>query len=82
MATEKPQFDFTKVIPWVILKGHLEHLEKIANKKWLKSTEHDDMLRAQGELNLLDKLMNLPETLAFGEEGDKQSAKPHPSRAG
>lgn len=82
MANEKPQFDFSKIIPWYVLKAHLQHLEKIAQKKWLKSNEHDDMLRAQGELNLLDRLMNLPETLAFGETGEKQDAKPHTSGEG
>lgn len=82
MATEKPQFDYSRIIPWHILKAHFQRLEKIAQKKWLKSNEHDDMLRAQGELTLLDKLMNLPETLTFGETGEKESAKPHTSGEG
>ncbi len=69
MADEKQEkYNYSAIIPWYILKSHLERLERKATAKMRGATTHEDMLRCQGELVLLDKLKNLPETLTLIEE--------------
>lgn len=73
MADDKYSFD--TLIPWHTLKAHLGRLEKKATARMRGATLHEDMLRCQGELVLLDKLYNLPETLKIGEELKEQEQK-------
>ncbi len=67
VAREK--LNYHAVIPWHTLKKHLEKLEKKTIAKF-RTSFGDDMLRIQGEMRLLDRLMNLPEALTLGEEDD------------
>ena len=67
MAEDKNPFH--AVIPWHVLKANLERLQRVNNKKLL-AAEGDNTLRAQGEGQLLDKLLNLPETLTLTQEDD------------
>lgn len=75
MAEEKQGYNFDTIIPWHILKAHLKSLEKKVTRRMRSATLHEDMLRCQGELVLLDKLMNLPETLKITEDLKEQERK-------
>ncbi len=76
MATDaKEKFNYQSVIPWHVIKSHLEGLTKKNHKRWLRSRDHDEQMRIQGEGILVDKLMNLPETLTFIEQENLKEAQ-------
>jgi len=69
MAEEGKQekTNYHAVIPWHKLEKHLRKVEhKILIR--MRTASGDSLLRTQGELQLIDKLMNLPEALTLGEE--------------
>ena len=65
--TKKIKTNYHAVIPWHTLKKHFEGLERKAIAKF-RSSAGDELLRIQGELQLLDRLANLPEALILTEE--------------
>ncbi len=72
MADEekREKTNYHAVIPWHKLEKHLRKVEhKILAR--MRVASGDSLLRTQGELQLINKLMNLPEALTLGEEEDK-----------
>ena len=66
---KQEKHNFHAVIPWHKLEKHLKKVErKIISR--MRTAANDDLLRAQGELGLVDRLLNLPETLTLEEEDD------------
>jgi hypothetical protein len=62
-----------QTISWPILEKHLRMLTAQAYGR-LESAEGVEITKVQGELRLLKKLMNLPETLALLDEEDRRAA--------
>ena len=75
MVDEKREkHNFRAVIPWHKLEKHLKKLErKIISR--MRAAADDDLLRIQGELRLIDRLMDLPEALTLAEEEITQEVK-------
>ncbi len=71
MADEKQEkHNFHAVIPWHKLEKHLRKVERKILIR-MRTASGDSLLRTQGELQLIDKLMDLPEALTLGEEETK-----------
>jgi len=72
MADEKQEkHNFHAVIPWHKLEKHFRKLEhKILIR--MRTATGDALLRTQGELQLIDRLMDLPEALTLAEQDDKE----------
>ena len=76
MADEKQEkHNFHAVIPWHKLEKHLRKMEKKIVSR-MRAAVGDDLLRVQGEMRLVDRLMDLPEALTLAEEEDPQQDKP------
>ena len=70
MADEKKEkHNYHAVIPWHKLEKHLKKLEKKIVSR-MRVAVGDDLLRVQGEMRLIDRLMDLPEALTLAEEDD------------
>ena len=74
VAREK--HNYHAVIPWHKLEKHLRKMEKQVVAKLRRAKDDTDFRFCQGQLDLLDKLMNLPEALTLAEEEDPQQDKP------
>ena len=71
MADEKQEkHNFHAVIPWHKLEKHFRRMEKQVVAKLRRVKDDADFRFYQGQLDLLDKLMNLPEALTLAEEED------------
>ena len=68
---QQEKTNFHAVIPWHKLEKHLKKLEKKTISR-MRTDSGDALLGTQGELRLIDKLLNLPEALTLGEEDDKE----------
>ena len=76
MADEKQEkTNFHAVIPWHKLEKHFRKMEKQVVAKLRRAKDDTDFRFCQGQLDLLDKLLNLPEALTLAEEdhGEKGS---------
>jgi len=60
------KYDFHGVIPWHLLKKHLKTVEKRIIAR-MRTAVGDDLFRVQGEMQLIHKLMDLPEALTIAE---------------
>ena len=69
MAEEekREKHNYHAVIPWHKLEKHLRKMERKILIR-MRTASGDSLLRTQGELQLIDKLMDLPEALTLGEE--------------
>ena len=68
MADEKQEkHNYHAVIPWHTLEKHLKKLEKKTISR-MRTDSGDALLGTQGELRLIDRLLNLPEALTLAEE--------------
>ena len=71
MADEKQEkTNYRAVIPWHKLEKHLRNLERKVVARLRRVKDDADFRFCQGQLDLLDSLMNLPEALTLGEEDD------------
>lgn len=57
--------DRIRIYRWLEVKGHLELDLSNVHRKMEACTDHDELLRLQGEARVLRRLLNLPETLSF-----------------
>ena len=77
MADEKQEkHNFHAVIPWRKLEKHFKRLEEKVVARLRRTKDDTDFRFCQGQLDLLDKLMNLPEALTLAEEDDPKEVKP------
>lgn len=60
-----------QVVPWPVLRGHLESL-LARSRDQMDDASDDEVKRLQGEVRVLKKLLNLPETLAMLQEEDRR----------
>ena len=69
MAEEekREKHNYHAVIPWHKLEKHFRKMERKILIR-MRTASGDSLLRTQGELQLIDKLMDLPEALTLGEE--------------
>ena len=76
MADEKREkHNYHAVIPWHKLERHLKRTErKIVSQ--MRLVGGNDLFVLQGELRLINKMLNLPEALTLAEEADPQQDKP------
>ena len=73
MADEKQEkHNFHAVIPWHKLEKHFRKMERMVVAKLRRAKDDTDFRFCQGQLDLLDKLMNLPEALTLAEEDNKE----------
>lgn len=72
---QQERYNFHAVIPWHKLEKHFRKMEKQVVAKLRRAKDDTDFRFCQGQLDLLDKLMNLPEALTLAEEdnGEKSS---------
>ena len=69
MADEKQEkHNYHAVIPWHKLEKHLRNLERKVVARLRRVKDDADFRFCQGQLDLLNSLMNLPEALTLGEE--------------
>jgi hypothetical protein len=64
----------TQTISWPLLKKHLASLMERARSK-MDEADGIEVPRLQGELQLLKRLQNLPETLALLDQEDRRVAE-------
>ena len=77
MADEKQEkLNYHAVIPWHKIERHFRKMERAVIAKLRRAKDDTDFRFCQGQLDLLDKLMNLPEALTLAEEEDPQQNKP------
>jgi hypothetical protein len=63
------------MIPWPMLKAHLEHRQREVMKQWTQATG-EKAYRLQGAGAFIEELMNLPVTLEVLEaEKEKDNAE-------
>ena len=75
MADEKQEkHNFHAVIPWHKLEKYLRKMEKKIVGR-MRVAVGDDLLRVQGEMRLIDRLMDLPEALTLAEEDEPKGDK-------
>ncbi|KKM92965.1 hypothetical protein LCGC14_1213290 [marine sediment metagenome] len=76
MADEKQEkHNFHAVIPWHKLEKHFRRIEKQVVAKLRRVKDDADFRFYQGQLDLLDRLMNLPEALTLAEEDEPKGDK-------
>ena len=66
---QQEKTNYHAVIPWHKLEKHLCKLERKILIR-MRTATGDALLRTQGELQLIDRLMDLPEALTLTEEDD------------
>ena len=67
--------DYRQVIPWHIIKKHLEKRLSEVNDAWLTTVSTDDLHTNKGKALILRELFNLPETLMTYDVQDEQERK-------
>lgn len=65
---------FTQLIPWYVLKQHLEQRLDQVNNAWLTAKDTDELRVNQGKALLLRELLSLPETLQTISDEDERVA--------
>jgi hypothetical protein len=67
-------YNFSQMIPWPLLKNHIEQQQKAVDAKLRRAVEPDAaMLR--GRAQLFEELLNLPETLQVLVDQDAEDKK-------
>ena len=69
---KREKHNFHAVIPWHKLEKHFKKLERKVVAQLRRVKDEADFRFYQGQLDLLDKLMDLPEALTLAEEDDKE----------
>ena len=67
---QQEKHNFRSVIPWRKLEKHFKKLERKVVAQLRRVKDDADFRFYQGQLDLLDKLMDLPEALTLVEEDD------------